>query len=230
MYCIKCGVKLADTEKKCPLCNTVVYHPEITREGARELYPTNKMPKEASGRAVLGGAIIILFMIPLITTFFSDILPDGDLDWFGYVAGGLAIAYMIFALPMWFKRPNPVIFVPCDFAVCIAYVLYINLATGGNWFLSFAFPISVGIAAISCTLVTLLYYLRKGRLYVIGGSIIALGAVILLTEFLLGITFGISFVGWSLYPLITLALVGGLLLYLAMNSVAREKIERKLFF
>ena len=29
MYCIKCGVELADTEKQCPLCGTLVYHPEL---------------------------------------------------------------------------------------------------------------------------------------------------------------------------------------------------------
>ena len=37
MYCIKCGVKLADTEKKCPLCGTVVYHPEFPPQNAKEL-------------------------------------------------------------------------------------------------------------------------------------------------------------------------------------------------
>jgi len=33
-----------------------------------------------------------------------------------------------------------------------------------------------------------------------------------------------------MYPFITLAFLGGMLLYLAMNSIAREKLERKLFF
>lgn len=230
MYCIKCGVKLADSEKKCPLCNTAVYHPEFVREDAEELYPSGKMPKKVSGRRVLCGAIVIVFMIPLILTFFSDIFPDGNIDWFGYVAGGLAITYITFALPMWFKHPNPVIFMPCDFAAYIAYLFYVNLAMGGNWFLSFALPISAGIALISCTTVTLLRYLRKGKLYVIGGSFMAVGALTLAIEFLMDITFGIEFLGWSVYPLITLTLVGGLLLYLAMSSVAREKIERKIFF
>lgn len=230
MYCIKCGVQLAETEKKCPLCQTVVYHPEIPRENAKSLYPKDRMPKKSSGRAVLGGALIILFMIPLIVTFFSDIFPDGDVDWFGYVAGGIMIAYLIFALPMWFRSPNPVIFVPCDFAACIAYALYINLATGGDWFLTFALPVSLGVTLIVCTLVTLLHYLRKGKLYVIGGSVMALGALVLMTEVLMVGAFGGRFVGWSIYPFIVLTLVGGLLIYLAINRVAREIVERKLFF
>lgn len=230
MYCVKCGVQLADTEKKCPLCSTVVYHPEITRESERELYPSGKMPRYGSGRAVLCGAVIILFMIPLLLTFFSDILFDGEIDWFGYALGGLAITYLTFALPMWFENPNPVIFVSCDFIGYTLYLLYINLATGGDWFLSFAFPVCIGVAVIVCTLITLMRYLRRGRLYAIGGSLVAFGALILMIELLLGVTFKLSFIGWSTYPLVTFVLVGGLIIYLAASSTAREKIERKLFF
>lgn len=230
MYCVKCGVHLADTEEKCPLCQTAVYHPEIERPAAESLYPVGRMPKYGSGRAVLGGAIIILFLIPLVLTFFSDLLPDGDLDWFGYVAGGILLAYVTFALPLWFRHPNPVIFVPCDFAAVAAFLLYVDLATDGGWFLSFAFPLVMGAALTVCTPVTLLRYLRKGKLYVVGGSVIALGALSLAVELFMGLTFGTPFVGWSVFPLISLGLVGGLLIFLAMNGEAREKFERKLFF
>ena len=39
MYCVKCGVELADTENKCPLCGTAVYHPDIQREAVQPNYP-----------------------------------------------------------------------------------------------------------------------------------------------------------------------------------------------
>ena len=115
MYCIKCGVKLADTEKKCPLCETVVYHPDLEQIVERPLYPNNKMPHSSSGAKALNGVVMILFFIPLLTSFFADILHDGSMGWFGYVAGALAVFYVAFALPLWFKKPNPVIFVPCNF-------------------------------------------------------------------------------------------------------------------
>ena len=230
MYCIKCGVQLADAEKSCPLCNTVVYHPQIPVADGQELYPIKKVPKSASGRAFFGGAVIILFMIPLIITFLSDFHTDGRLDWFGFAAGGILLAYLTFFLPTWFKKPNPVIFIPCDFAACAVYLLYIELATGGGWFLSLAFPLVLGAAVITCTLITLLRYLRRGRLYVVGGTVMALGAFVVMIEGFVDLTLQKPFIGWSFYPLIPLALVGGLLIYLAMNATAREKIERKLFF
>ena len=230
MYCIKCGVQLADTEKKCPLCNTVVCHPDFENKSERTLYPSDTLPKRTSGSKALNGAGIILFLIPLFVCFAADLHLDGKLEWFGYVAGALLLAYIVFALPMWFRNPNPVIFVPCNFVATGLYLLYINLATDGEWFLSFALPVVGVLCVITCTVVTLLRYLRKGKLYVIGGAFMALGTFMLLMEFLMGITFHFSFVGWSVYPLCVLLLFGGLLIYLAINSSACEIIERKLFF
>lgn len=230
MYCIKCGVKLADTEKKCPLCGTVVYHPELKQPEGEPLYPRGRMPKEAPGSKILNGAVIILFLIPLLVCFAADLHMDGRIGWFYYVAGASLLAYIILALPLWFRKPNPVIFVPCDFAAAGAYLLYIDLATGGNWFLSFAFPVLGGLCLITCAVVTLLYYLRRGKLYIIGGALIALGAFMLLVEFLMGLTFGLPKIGWSIYPLCVLAMSGGLLIYFAINRSAREMMERKLFF
>ena len=230
MYCIKCGVQLADTEKKCPLCNTVVCHPDFENKSDRTLYPNDKLPKSTSGSKALNGAVILLFLIPLIVCLAADLHLDGHLGWFGYVAGALVVGYIAFALPLWFQRPNPVIFVPCNFAATALYLLYIDLATSGGWFLSFALPISVGLCLITCTVVTLLYYLRKGRLYIIGGAFMALGAFMLLVEFLMGVTFHLRFIGWSIYPFCVLLLFGGLLIYFAINRAALETMERKLFF
>ncbi len=230
MYCINCGVKLADSEKKCPLCNTVVYHPDIKRVEGQELYPLNKMPKSNSGTKALNGAIIILFFIPILVCFFADLTHDNKFNWFYYVAGALAVSYVIFALPLWFKKPSPAIFVPCDFAVIALYLLNINLATKGSWFLSFAFPVVGGLGIIISTVIILMYYLHKGKLYILGGAFMALGAFMPLVEFLIKITFNLRFTGWSIYPLVVMILFGGLLIYFAINDEAREMIERKLFF
>lgn len=230
MYCVKCGVKLADSEKKCPLCNTTVYHPEISQNDVQPLYPQNKFPKIKPKSKGFNGAIIILFFIPMLISLISDWQNDKTLNWFGFVAGVLVLGYIIFGLPNWFHKPNPVIFVPCGFAATIVYLLYINFATNGNWFLSFAFPVAGGLGLIISAVITLLRYLKKGRLYIFGGTLIASGGFILLVEFLMSITFDIAFIGWSIYPLIVLALLGGLLIYLAINSAAREIMERKMFF
>lgn len=230
MYCIKCGVKLADTEKKCPLCGTVVYHPDFEQTARQPLYPDGKLPDSSAGSRALNATVLALFLLPLFICFFADFFPDRTFSWFGYVAGALVSAYITLGLPLWFKKPNPVIFAPCNFAAAALYLLYVNHATGGGWFLSFAFPVVGGLCLITCACVALLRYLHRGRLYILGGAFMALGVFMPLIEFLMRITFCLDFIGWSLYPFVVFVLSGGLLIYLAMNSVAREIMERKLFF
>lgn len=228
MYCVKCGVKLADTEEKCPLCDTALGAPVNRREPEQALYPKNRYPKASVRHSAVNGAILFLFVIPLLVTFFVD-LQTGHLDWFWYVAGALVVAYVVLALPMWFRRPNPVIFVPCGFGAAALYLWLIQMLTQGNWFFSFALPVTAAFGLIVTTVVVLLRYVRKGRLYILGGAMIAMGAVMVLMEVLLTVTFSVPFAGWSVYPLIVLALLGGLLIFLAINSAAREKMERKFF-
>ena len=96
--------------------------------------------------------------------------------------------------------------------------------------MSFALPVIGGICLITCTVVSLMHYLHKGKLYILGGLFIASGAFMLLIEFLMGITFELRFVGWSIYPLVVLVLFVGLFIYLAIDGATREMMERKLFF
>lgn len=230
IYCINCGVKLAESEKSCPLCKTAVYHPEIKQAEVQSLYPKNKIPKPTSNSKALNGAIIIMFLIPFIVCFLADVQINGELEWFGFVAGALAVGYIIFALPFWFKKRNPVIFIPCGFIATGLYLLYINLVTNGDWFLTFAFPVTGGICMIVSAMVTLFTYLKKGKLYITGGAFVLFGGFMLLVEFLMDKTFDYRFIGWSIYPLAVFVLVGSLLIYLGINRSAREMMERKLFF
>lgn len=230
MYCIKCGVKLADTEKQCPLCGTVPFHPELSREEADPLYPVDRIPEYRVNRQGVMGVITILFLIPLLITLLCDLQINKQVVWSGYVAGGLILSYGVLILPGWFKNPNPVIFVPVDFAVLGAFLLYISWKTDGGWFLSFGFPVAGFLGLLVTAVVTLMRYIRKGRLYVFGGALAALGVFMPVMEMLLGLTFDkLHFIGWSWYPLIALVLLGGSLIFLAICRPAREKMERRFF-
>jgi hypothetical protein len=230
MYCANCGVKLADSEDRCPLCHTPAYHPDIPRQPGRPLFPAERYPDTAKKTLWLSAFLTLTTVFVAAIVLLCDLQMGSGISWSGYVLGGLATFYVAFILPSWFARPNAVIFVPCTFAVAAGYLFYINLAVGGNWFFSFALPITGIVAAIVTTVITLLRYVPKGALYTFGGASIALGGLMLLTEFLVNLTFHISgFVGWSLYPLIALVIVGGILIFLAICRPARQTLERKFF-
>lgn len=231
MYCINCGVRLADTEKKCPLCGTVLYHPDLKQPEGDELYPTERLPIREKSSHLGHMVLTLLFLITAGVVLYYDLSLDGYMEWSGYVIGALTVTYVSIALPMWFTRPNPVIFFPCAMASVCVYLLYISLATHGGWFLSFAFPVTGGVTLIVECAIVLMRYLRRGKLFIFGGSVAALGAFMLLTEFLMSITFeSVRFIGWCFYPIIVLGTVGAFLIFLGICRPARESIERKVFF
>ena len=230
MYCIKCGVALADTEKLCPLCGTTVYHPEISREDATPLYPHDRMP---TAQVRPWGSLLIasiFFLLPLSICIVCDTQINGRMEWSGFVAASLILLYVVAVLPGWFRKPNPVIFVPIDFAAVGIFLLYVNLVTGGHWFLSFAFPVAGSLCLIITAVVALRRYLKKGRLFVYGGACLALGGFMMLLEFFLHITFGLPGVGtWSLYPLVVFSLLGLTMILIGICPPLRESLERKFF-
>ena len=230
MYCVNCGVKLADTEKRCPLCQTTVYHPDLTQQQIQPLYPEGMGLGPQMSSLTVHTIVTTAYLLAILVSLVCDLQIGGGITWAGYVIGGLLLSYVIIMLPLWFKNPNPVIFVPCDFAAIGLYLLYINLVTGGAWFLSFAFPVTGFIGLLVTAVVVLRRYIRRGRLYVFGGAILALGAFMPIMETLLVITFpDIPFLGWCFYPLIALGLLGGMLLFLAICRPARHSVAQKFF-
>ena len=228
MYCANCGVKLADTEKRCPLCGTEAYHPDIERPEVDPLYPKDFVPKRELSKTTLHIILLAIFMIPIFVTLYCDFYINRSITWSAYVIFAVSLVYIICILPFWFKRPTPAVFVPIDFLVLILFLHYINFATGGDWFLSFAFPVVTYLGLIVTAACVLLYYLKKGHLYVIGGFFIALGFFMDIIELFLMITFKVDFNGWSIIPMIPLVLLGLSIIAIATSRNIREALARKL--
>lgn len=229
MYCVNCGVELKDSEKICPLCKTRVFHPDIPSPKGEGKYPEFVAPTRRFNR--IGALIIVTFMflIPLIICLLIDLRLNGRVLWSGYVIGGLILGYAFFVLPFWFKRPNPVVFVPIDFTLTILFLLYICLMTKGHWFLSFAFPIT-GIAGLLITaVVALCKYIKKGRLFIFGGAFIALGGYSMLIEMFIKISFHTRFIFWSIYPLTVCVLIGLLLITIGLCKPIKVSLDKRFF-
>ena len=232
MYCVNCGVKLADTEKVCPLCGIRAYHPDIQRQTIAPLYAEKHSSTNFHHVNTKAAHIVITtaFALAIISFLLIDWQIQGDISWGGIVSGAVALLYVLIILPTWFRKANPVVFSSIDFVATGLYLWYVNQVTDGDWFLSFAFPVTGVMAIIVITVTTLLCYVGRGKLYIFGGAFILLGFFMPLLELLIYITFEISkFFGWSLYPALVFVAVGGLLIFLAINRRAREVMERKFF-
>ena len=231
MYCIKCGVELADSEKVCPLCGTRVFHPDLPLPDGEAPYPADaRRHTEEFNRSGLLFILTMLAVVPAVICLLCDWRVNGHIVWSGYAAGGILLTYILAVLPLWFRRPNPVIFVPADFAAILLYLLYIDLAAGGHWFMSFAFPAVGALGLLVSAMVALLRYVPGAHLYIFGGALIIAGGLAVLTEFLINCTFQVhKTFFWSLYPLAAGVLLGVMLLIIAVCKPLRRSLHRKFF-
>ena len=230
MYCIQCGVELAASEKVCPLCGTRVYHPELGAPTGEPTYPPRRPEHRHINRHAPLSLITLLTVMLCLQLVVLDMRAGAGLRWSYYAAGALVMVYILAVLPIWFRRPNPVIFVPCDFATVTLYVLGVNLLTDGDWFLSFAFPVIGMLGLLTTTVITLCRYVRRGYFFIWGGAVMALGAYLVLLEMFIHITFSpVHQIFWSLYPLIGCVLLGAFLLLAGMCRPLREALEKKFF-
>lgn len=230
MYCVNCGVKLGDTESRCPLCGMEAYHPQLPRQSVRPLYPPRRTAQpQVNARAALI-VVSVAMLLPFLVTMLCDLRINDTITWSGYVMGALALGYVLAVVPFWCRRRDERVLLPADFVAVAGYLWYVNFAVGGGWFSSFALPVTAFFGALVTGMACLLRLLRGKELVVFGGAFILLGMAMPGLEFLIYHTFSLpKFAFWSVYPLLTLVLLGALLVFLFLNDRARESMERKFF-
>ena len=229
MYCVRCGVKLQSGETKCPLCNTVVIDPDDEKKVKEENYPAVFPKRQKTSNIPLAIMFTVFAIIAVSIILIVCNKVYGELRWGGIATLGVALAYIIAILPMWFERPNPVIFVPVDHAATALYLLFICETTGGNWFLSFAFPTVSIFGLLITAAIALFRYVKKGKYYILGGYSILLAAYSVLVELFLHITFGTVMFLWSFYTFTVFFGLGIFLILVGIIKPLREYLE-KVFF
>lgn len=226
MYCVKCGVELADSERKCPLCSTPVYFPGLDPSPEKP-YPefVGKVDK-FNPRGIYFIASFFL-LISLVISVICDLTLNGKITWAGVVIAATLLFYVIIILPGWFPRYITEVFVPVNFAAIALFLFYMNLFFEGEWFWTFALPITGIIALIVSSVSILLHYFRRASLYIFGGAFIALAVASIFIELFLCITFydGIKFV-WSYYPAAALSLMGLMLILIEIIKPFKESMKR----
>lgn len=228
MYCVKCGVKLQDGVKACPLCQTPVWNPDgLLPEGK---YPETmpKNPADTNLPSAIFFTIICAVSIIVILVVCFNI--HGNLAWGGYPILAILLFYIIFILPNWFKKPNPVIFTPIDFFAIAVFLAYVNYKANGDWFLTFALPIVVLTAIDLVTVITLAKYVKRGGLFIAGGAVIFLGIASVIVEFFASITFNTRMFTWSLYSLSVFVGFGIFLIIAGIYKPLKQYLKRHFFF
>ena len=227
MYCVKCGVRLQDGTARCPLCDTPVWDP-----GGTEPVPTFSdrypIPPKSHRYPIMAFLAVLLIAVSLSALIYC-LTNEHGVSWSGYVMLGCAFLYFGVLLPFWFNRREPLIFVPVASLLAGGYLLYICLKTGGHWFLSFAFPVTLLVGALTTASVAFFRYGKRRRLLKTGIFLVVIGCSAMLVELFQRITFGGKMFSWSLYPVCGFSLIGLFLILCGLIPPWREYLERKLF-
>ena len=231
MYCIHCGVRLQEGAAECPLCHTPV--PDVPAPAfLQDTSYSNRYPREEkqSGKFLVLGLVTVILMAAALGCLIFCLKSTGEVGWSGIAALGMGVLWVWGVLPLFFSRWRPMIFLPIDFAALGGYLLYICVNTGGSWFLSFAFPVTMLAAVLTLAGVAMMRYIVQGRLRLMSLLLIAIGLSFMLVEFFQHITFGTPMFVWSLYCVSVLGLIGLFLLIASMIPPLRAALKRKFFF
>ena len=228
MYCVKCGVRLQEGVESCPLCQTPVWNPDALQ--AKHAWP-DQLPEQHNERDLSGAVgFTVLSVVAAAAILVVNFVLYGYLDWGGYVLGGIGLFYLMAVLPRWFRHPRGEVFIPLSHVAVGLFLLYVNEKTGGNWFLSFAFPL-VGISCLLSTgLFCLLKYVKGAKPYILGGYLVAVGGFSMLTEFFEHITFGSRMFHWSIYTAGCFGAAGLFLLTAGFIPRLRAALRKYFFF
>lgn len=231
-YCIKCGVKLEDSEKQCPLCQTVVCHPDIKQpDNAVQPYPTEHiiLLREMNNKYKIIIATICIF-IPAILTFICDYKINSEIVWADIVFSSVCFLYSLIFVPLIFPKKDTLIYIGVSFAALLLFLWYLSYTINGNWFFPFALPLICSIALITISAILIKRFTKKSYLFVFAIVFMLTGADCVLTEFLIGKTFfnHVNFL-WSFYPFITFIAVGVVLFLINRNKKLKEQMTKKFF-
>lgn len=232
-YCVKCGVKLEDSEKKCPLCQTVVCHPDIKiPDNAIQPYPEEHtiLLREMNNKYKIIIATICTF-IPAFMTLICDYkINSGQILWADIVFSAVCFLYCLIFVPLIFTKKDVLVYIGIDFGALLAFVWYISFTLGKNWYFPFAFPLMLSIILITFSSILLKRFTKASYLFVFAIDFILAGADCILTEYLITSTFfsHVRFI-WSYYPCMTFIAVGVILLLINRNKNLKEQITKKFF-
>lgn len=231
-YCVNCGVELAETEKKCPLCDTEVINPHSPwKEPEDPPFPTNYEVAKPVNRGKVATFIAILLLIPIFVTMLSNLIANGKISWSLYVVGALTLVFVAFLFPMYFRKFHTALFIFIDYLALFGYLALIQFLAGGRWLITIGLPLCIASCGFTWLFFAIFRHPKRTTILVrIAILLFSLGVYSMVIELTLCEHFGTPFMlQWSYYVLIPCATLSLALLYLDSRKDVKEALRKRTF-
>ena len=239
-YCVNCGVKLAEAEEKCPLCQCPVVNPMQAQKPTEEIerpYPQRRDTlKNIVDKKFVVAVASMLYVIPLLVCILVDRMLNGTLSWSIIAIAGIVLSWAIFFQPALFDKKYLVLYTAVDLGLLIGLFYIIGWYTGNySWIAILAIPIAVLLYGIGNGLA----YLRMAgvlqrKLY-LGATILGLGGLLCVvveclewvyeTEIL---QHAKKFESWSVIVFISCFVIAGVLCYIEKKKKLKKSLQKNL--
>lgn len=230
-YCPKCGVELAPSQDRCPLCKT----PVAGCEAAASPYPSAEgsapaVPATPRKRRTFAAACAILLLIPVLTCVVCDVNIDGTLAWSRYVLLSFGLLYVYLFPPMVLLRHRLPVSACLDFLGTIGFLYGIERFSGGNWFLHFGLPLTVLVFAVIGLVILMVQKSRWNLLKILSAVLCGMGVSVVLIEWLINRSFFPDRpMTWAVYTCIPCLLLGAALLVIDHNPACKQELRKRFF-
>ena len=227
-YCVKCGVKLKNSERVCPLCNTKVINPNIKENKYEDLYPNKVEEFNSINFKFLSKLIIIVLFILSLVTVICNILIVHKITWSIYVIVSTLYvsSHLSFLLRKSIFIPLTIEFISLEFLLFV--IAYLN--NGMHWYLYLVFPF-IMILWIYIMLCTYLIKKRKKSILRSIATCIMFSSVALIV-----IESGIDLfkyetinLKWSIYASQPIIIISLLIYILSFHKKLLNEIKQRIF-
>ena len=228
-YCVNCGVKLADSEPVCPLCQTPVINPNQPTE-AHRAYPDHIdcfPPQRVNRRFVIRLAWIVAGIISA-TCLFCDFFTTGSIGWSVYAVLGVLFIGSVASAFCFASVFVAVILFTASALSLLAVIAWLN--SGWKWFVYLAVPFTLilGVLFFVCvlTIKKKIRSLLRGIAVCLLVCVFALIAIETMTDLYTG---GQICLYWSIYPSVPISVIAIGLFILSFNKKLLAEIKKRTF-
>ena len=184
-YCVNCGVELARSAKRCPLCGVEVIMPAALRSpDTGNGHPQQQDPVVSTfDRNLWIQVVSVLMVIPAALSLLIDGVLGSGLTWSPYVVASLGTVWVWCVSPFLFRRNVVPLWIAIDTVAMLGLLYVVDwFAPTHGWFLPLALPITLSIGVLTLLIVELTRRKVLRELHIVAATLLALGILCVIVE------------------------------------------------
>jgi hypothetical protein len=227
-FCVNCGVKLKQSEKVCPLCNTKVINSNNLECLDKPVYSIlNDEYNKINHKFVCELITIILIIISLITIL-CNLIFTGKLSWAIYVL--ISMLYLNSKLSFILFKNKYIAFVIELISTELLLFVIAYLNNGLHWYMYLVGPIVfvIWLYVLFCMLVLKSKKYNFLRRFALCFSFISLVLIVIEGGIDLFRNNIINF-NWSVYAIVPITILSIIMYIISYNSKLLDEIKQRIF-